>query len=100
MRKMEMSNDTRIWRIMSEYLANDPEPYSTQVIMDYADECNCDNVNDEDWKPFELVDAGDEIHDLSHQRGNEGYLAAQLWNQDDDGPAVLDAESLTGARRL
>ena len=68
--------DQRRWQIVSDYIANDPSPYTTKQLLDYAEQCNRENRNDPDWTPFELVDAFTEIHDLSHQRGDDGFIAA------------------------
>lgn len=70
------TEDTRTWRVVSEYLGNDPEPYTTRQLFDYAAECNAENANDDDWSPFELVDCGDKILDVSHNDGDEGAIAA------------------------
>lgn len=70
----------RKWRIISDYLGNDPLPYTTKQLFDYAEQSNIDNVDDPDWVPFELVDDEDQILDLSHQRGDEGYIAAVLFD--------------------
>lgn len=69
--------DSRRWRIISDYLGNDPEPYTTQQLFDYVAACNAEHANDPEWgPPFMLHDAGDKILDLSHQNGNDGYIAA------------------------
>lgn len=75
-----MTADKRTWRIVSDCLANDPEPYTTQQLFDYADQCNREHEGDADWTPFELHDGVNEIVDLSHQRGDEGYIAAVLFD--------------------
>lgn len=74
--------DQRRWKLISDYIGNDPSPYTTKQLFDFADQCNRENANDPDWTPFQLVDAGDEIHDLSHQRGNEGFIAAVRYPAD------------------
>ncbi|MFA5377005.1 MAG: hypothetical protein WC455_14740 [Dehalococcoidia bacterium] len=74
---MTRITDTRVWRVVSEYIGNDPEPYTTQQLFDYCAECNREHANDPDWGvPFDLCDLGDKIVDLSHNRGDEGYVAA------------------------
>ena len=32
--------DTRRWRIVSDYLGNDPQPYTTAQLFEYAAQCN------------------------------------------------------------
>ena len=76
---MATKRDSRKWLLVSEYLGNDDGPYTTRQIMDYAQETNRENGHDQEYVPFDLVDAGDEILDLSHQPGNEGRVVAILW---------------------
>lgn len=71
-----MEKDIRKWELVSDYLGNDPDPYTTKELFDYAEECNREHEDDDEWINFELVDMGDQICDLSHQQGNEGYVAA------------------------
>ena len=76
---MATKRDSRKWLLVSEYLGNDDGSYTTRQIMDYAQQTNRENGHDPDYVPFDLVDAGDEILDLSHQQGNEGRVVAILW---------------------
>jgi hypothetical protein len=70
--------DIRKWKLISDYFGNDPGPYTTKQVFDYAADCNREHSGELDWQPFELVDAGNEIHDLSHQHGTEGFIVAVL----------------------
>ena len=73
--------DTRRWRIVSDYLGNDPQPYTTAQLFEFAAQCNQEHAADPEWgTPFQLVDLGDKIIDVSHECGNDGYLAAVLRN--------------------
>lgn len=74
--------DNRKWEVISDYIGNDPEPYTTKQLFDYAEECNSEHSDDPDWEDFELLDDGDQILDLSHQQGNEGYIAAILYDSE------------------
>jgi len=61
-------DDNRKWQIVSDYFGNDPQPCTTREIYDYAD-------GDES---FDLHDFGDEIVDINRQRGDEGFVVAEL----------------------
>ena len=66
--------DTRVWRIVSDYLGNSTEPYSTQELMDFARESN-EEFGDEQ-QHFNLRDQGDRIVDLNRKSGDDGFVAA------------------------
>jgi len=71
-----MKRDNRKFRIVSDYLGNTPELFSAVQILKYGSQCNRENKNDPEWTAFLLSDEGDRIIDNSHDRHNEGYLAA------------------------
>ncbi len=71
-----MSTDNRKWRLVSDYLGNDPAPYTARQLFDYAAQCNAENADDEGYRPFELVDCGGRILDVSHDAGTDGHVAA------------------------
>ena len=74
--------DTRRWRIVSDYLGNYSQPYTTAQLFEYAAQCNQEHAADPEWgTPFQLVDAGDKILDTSHPRGNEGHVAAMPFDR-------------------
>ncbi len=87
-------SDDRIWRITSDYLANDSSPYSTNMLLELAEESNKEYENTED-QPFDLYIRGNEIVDLNTSEGNDGFIVAVLWQP--HGTAVLDSDSPTGA---
>jgi len=77
---MTQKRDCRRWEIISDYFGNDPNPYTTEEIFDYAKKCNehhrLNPGDDPDWIPFDLYDRGDDIVDLNKTRGNEGFIVA------------------------
>lgn len=72
----EQTSDTRVWRINSDLLGNDSQPYTTKQLFDYAEQCNREHENDPEWTPFDLTDCGDKIIDNSVDRGDADYIAA------------------------
>ena len=74
--EFEMETDNRKFELYSDYIGNDPEPYTFQQLFEYCSQCNADNKNDPDWIPFNLVDRGEYILDISHNKNEDGYIAA------------------------
>lgn len=68
--------DRRTWQIL---FVEDPVPYTTRQLFDYADQCNAESVNEEGWVPIELVDTGENVYDVSKKEGEDGHHAACLW---------------------
>lgn len=73
--------DTRIWKIISDHLGNDPAPYTTKMILDYAAQCNRENAGDPDYTPFDLQESGSFIVDCNVPRGEDGHVVAQEWTE-------------------
>jgi hypothetical protein len=77
-----MSEDKRMWTVLSERFGNDPGPCTTREIFDYAAECNKEVCVGPDDPPFRLFDAGDEIWDMSQHRGSADFLVARLYQKE------------------
>ena len=81
-----------IYKIVDDRLGNDTSPYSYDVLMQWIEESNSENTDD---TPFDAVVRNDgAIYD-----NNAKCVLAVVWDENEDGSAVLNTDSITGASR-